>query len=159
MAGLVAGSWIFAEFSGALKKTVQKWGEMGKVLLPDLMHVASRRFRRGFGRAAHGGAVRLGKDFPTMTLLAEYRVRIALFGIRRDHSHCAGRRARVSDLQQSDGATSAQRNIRRRFLGNIARGGFAVPRPLALHRRLLLRPAKVRQAFKQSTPNRSTGKI
>ena len=38
MAGLVAGSWIFAEFSGALKKTVQKWGDMGKVLVPDLMH-------------------------------------------------------------------------------------------------------------------------
>lgn len=38
MAGLVAGSWIFAEFSGALKKTVQKWGDIGKVLVPDLLH-------------------------------------------------------------------------------------------------------------------------
>lgn len=37
MAGLVAGSWIFAEFSGALKKTVQKWGDLGKVLIPDLV--------------------------------------------------------------------------------------------------------------------------
>jgi uncharacterized protein len=37
MAGLVAGSWIFAEFSGALKETVQKWGDMGKILVPDLM--------------------------------------------------------------------------------------------------------------------------
>ena len=39
MAGLVAGSWIFAEFSAALKKTVAKWGDLGKVLLPDLLHV------------------------------------------------------------------------------------------------------------------------
>jgi len=38
MAGLVAGSWVFAEFSGALTKTVQKWGDMGKVLVPDLIH-------------------------------------------------------------------------------------------------------------------------
>jgi hypothetical protein len=38
MAGLVAGSWIFAEFSGALKQTVQQWGDRGKVLVPDLLH-------------------------------------------------------------------------------------------------------------------------
>lgn len=39
MAGLVAGSWIFAELSAGLKRTVEKWGELGKVLLPDLLHV------------------------------------------------------------------------------------------------------------------------
>ena len=39
MAGLVAGSWIFAELSAHLKKTVDKWGDLGKVLLPDLLHV------------------------------------------------------------------------------------------------------------------------
>ncbi|MBE0545103.1 MAG: YeeE/YedE family protein [Verrucomicrobia bacterium] len=39
MAGLVAGSWIFAEFSASLKKTVEKWGDLGKVLLPDLLRV------------------------------------------------------------------------------------------------------------------------
>ena len=39
MAGLVAGSWVFAEFSAPLKKTVEKWGDLGKVLLPDLLHV------------------------------------------------------------------------------------------------------------------------
>ncbi len=39
MAGLVAGSWIFAELSGWTKQTVEKWGDLGKVLLPDLMHV------------------------------------------------------------------------------------------------------------------------
>jgi hypothetical protein len=39
MAGLVAGSWIFAECSASLKKTVEKWGDLGKVLLPDLLHL------------------------------------------------------------------------------------------------------------------------
>jgi uncharacterized membrane protein YedE/YeeE len=39
MFGLVAGSWIFAEFSGRLKRTVEKWGDLGKVLLPDLLHL------------------------------------------------------------------------------------------------------------------------
>ena len=39
MAGLVAGSWIFAEFSGWTKRTIEKWGDLGKVLLPDLLHV------------------------------------------------------------------------------------------------------------------------
>lgn len=39
MAGLVAGSWIFAEVSATLKKTVEKWGNLGKVLLPDLLHI------------------------------------------------------------------------------------------------------------------------
>ena len=34
MGGLVAGSWVFAEFSGALKESVQKWGDMGKVYCP-----------------------------------------------------------------------------------------------------------------------------
>jgi len=39
MAGLVAGSWIFAEFSASLKLTLEKWGDLGKVLLPDLLHI------------------------------------------------------------------------------------------------------------------------
>jgi uncharacterized protein len=39
MTGLVAGSWIFAELSGWTKRTVEKWGDLGKVLLPDLLHI------------------------------------------------------------------------------------------------------------------------
>jgi len=39
MAGLVAGSWVFAELSGWSKRTVETWGDLGKVLLPDLLHV------------------------------------------------------------------------------------------------------------------------
>jgi hypothetical protein len=40
MAGLVAGSWVFAELSAYLKKTVDRWGALGKVLLPDLLPVS-----------------------------------------------------------------------------------------------------------------------
>ncbi len=39
MAGLVAGSWIFAELSGWTKLTIDKWGDLGKVFLPDLLHI------------------------------------------------------------------------------------------------------------------------
>ena len=38
MAGLVAGSWLYAELSGTLKETVEKWGDLGKLTLPDLLH-------------------------------------------------------------------------------------------------------------------------
>lgn len=36
MLGLVAGSYIYAVMSGWLKETAHKWGEMGKVTIPDL---------------------------------------------------------------------------------------------------------------------------
>ncbi len=39
MAGLVAGSWLYAEFSGALRKTAVNWGDLGKVTLPDLFRL------------------------------------------------------------------------------------------------------------------------
>ena len=39
MAGLVAGSYLFAEMSGWLKRTVETWGEKGKLTLPDLLHL------------------------------------------------------------------------------------------------------------------------
>jgi len=39
MAGLVAGSWIFAEMSGWSKRTVETWGDLGKVTLPDLLRL------------------------------------------------------------------------------------------------------------------------
>ena len=37
MAGLVVGSWIFAEMSGTVKKTIEKWGDLGKVTLYDVL--------------------------------------------------------------------------------------------------------------------------
>ena len=48
MAGLVAGSWIFAELSGWIKGTIEKWGDLGKVLLPDLLPVPRGVFVVGF---------------------------------------------------------------------------------------------------------------
>ena len=39
MAGLIAGSYLYAELSGWLKESVEKWGEKGKVTLPDLLHL------------------------------------------------------------------------------------------------------------------------
>ncbi len=39
MVGLVAGSWIFAELSGWSKRTIEKWGDLGKVQLSDLLPV------------------------------------------------------------------------------------------------------------------------
>lgn len=39
MAGLIAGSYLFAEMSGWLKKTVETWGEKGKLTIPDLLHL------------------------------------------------------------------------------------------------------------------------
>ncbi len=35
--GLMAGSYIFAECSGWLGKTVMKWGDRGKLMLPELV--------------------------------------------------------------------------------------------------------------------------
>jgi len=39
MVGLVAGSWLYAELSGPLKKTVEKWGDLGKLTLAEVLHV------------------------------------------------------------------------------------------------------------------------
>ena len=47
MAGLVAGSWIFAGLSGWSKRTVEKWGDFGKVLLPDLLRLPRTAFAIG----------------------------------------------------------------------------------------------------------------
>ena len=37
MAGLVAGSWVFAEMSGTLKNTVEKIGDLGKLTFFDVL--------------------------------------------------------------------------------------------------------------------------
>jgi hypothetical protein len=51
MAGLVAGSWIFAELSAWLKGTIENWGDLGKVLLPDLLHLPRIAFVIGLAVA------------------------------------------------------------------------------------------------------------
>lgn len=37
LVGLTAGSYLYAEFSETLDRTVKKWGDRDKVLLPDLL--------------------------------------------------------------------------------------------------------------------------
>lgn len=51
MVGLIAGSWLFAELSGWTKKTIEKWGELGKVQLSDLLGVPRGVFVVGFALA------------------------------------------------------------------------------------------------------------
>lgn len=44
MVGLAAGSFVFAELSGWLGRTVEKWGDRGELLLPELLHVPRYAF-------------------------------------------------------------------------------------------------------------------
>ena len=44
IAGLVAGSWAFAEVSGWCKRTINTWGNFGKVMLPDLLRLPRTAF-------------------------------------------------------------------------------------------------------------------
>lgn len=48
MAGLIAGSYLYAELSASLKNSVEKWGEKGKLILPDLLHSPRLPFAAGF---------------------------------------------------------------------------------------------------------------
>jgi len=44
MTGLMLGSFIYAEASKRLKGSVEKWGEKGKLLLPEALHVSRAVF-------------------------------------------------------------------------------------------------------------------
>lgn len=37
MLGLIAGSYLYAEFAGVLQRTIGRWGDRGKVMLPDVV--------------------------------------------------------------------------------------------------------------------------
>jgi uncharacterized protein len=39
VAGLVLGSYLYAEFSRPLKKSVEKWGDKGKLMLPEALRI------------------------------------------------------------------------------------------------------------------------
>jgi uncharacterized membrane protein YedE/YeeE len=39
IAGLMLGSYLFAELSGVFSQTINKWGDRGKLTLPELIHV------------------------------------------------------------------------------------------------------------------------
>lgn len=64
MIGLVAGSWVFAELSAWLNGTVGKWGDRGKVLLPDLLHVRRGPFIAVFVVLLIAGLFVLQRYFP-----------------------------------------------------------------------------------------------
>lgn len=51
MVGLVAGSWIFAEISGWSKRTMETWGDCGKIILPDQLGVSRSAFVIGLALA------------------------------------------------------------------------------------------------------------
>lgn len=46
--GLIAGSYGYAELSAWLKRTVGKWGDLGKLTLPDLLHLPRALFIPAF---------------------------------------------------------------------------------------------------------------
>lgn len=48
IAGMGAGSFVFAEMSGWLGQTVQRWGDRGKVSLPEVMGLPRAAFITGF---------------------------------------------------------------------------------------------------------------
>ena len=55
MLGMVAGSYAFAMASGALARTVDTWGDRGKLLLPDLVRARLAPFIVVFGLVLVGG--------------------------------------------------------------------------------------------------------
>lgn len=42
--GLLLGSYLFAEFSGVFSRTINKWGERGKLTLPEVIHMNRTSF-------------------------------------------------------------------------------------------------------------------
>lgn len=44
IAGLLAGSYLYAEFSAGLGRTLFKWGDRGKVMLPEVLRVSPALF-------------------------------------------------------------------------------------------------------------------
>jgi len=49
MGGMFVGSYVFAEFSRPLNKSVKNWMNKGKVTLPELCHLSERKFVLVFG--------------------------------------------------------------------------------------------------------------
>ena len=62
--GLIAGSYLFAELSGWLKQTVEKWGDKGKVMLPDLLHAPRLPFAIAMAVLLTAGLFFLQRAFP-----------------------------------------------------------------------------------------------
>lgn len=64
MAGLIAGSYLFAEMSAWLKRTVETWGDKGKVMLPELLHLPRLPFAYAVAVLLSVGLYFLDRAFP-----------------------------------------------------------------------------------------------
>ncbi len=64
LAGLVAGSLLYAELSGRLKKSVETWGDLGKMTIADLFHVPRLPFALATAALLTVGLVGLHRAFP-----------------------------------------------------------------------------------------------
>lgn len=64
MVGLIAGSYLFAEMSGWLKKTVETWGDKGKMTLPDLFHLPRLPFAYAAALFLAAGLFFLQREYP-----------------------------------------------------------------------------------------------
>ena len=62
--GLMAGSYLFAECSGVLKGTVEKWGDRGPLTLPEALHVPRGAFVALLALLLTAGLIALGRVFP-----------------------------------------------------------------------------------------------
>ncbi|MEY3897354.1 MAG: hypothetical protein RLZZ214_2875 [Verrucomicrobiota bacterium] len=65
IAGLIAGSYLFAEMSAWLKRTVEIWGDKGKLMLPDLLHLPRLPFAFGFAALLTAFLYFLDRAFPS----------------------------------------------------------------------------------------------
>lgn len=61
MAGLVLGSYLYAEFSKPLKSSVEKWGEKGKLMLPEVLRIPRPVFIPVFAGVLIGVLFALGR--------------------------------------------------------------------------------------------------
>lgn len=61
MAGLVVGSYVYAEVSKPLKSSVEQWGEKGKLMLPEAFRIPRPVFIPVFAGLLIGVLVALGR--------------------------------------------------------------------------------------------------
>ena len=61
VAGMLTGSYLYAEVSGLTKGTIEKWGNRGELTLPDLLSIPRKPFVAVFAVAIVAGLVALAK--------------------------------------------------------------------------------------------------
>lgn len=49
MGGMLAGSYLFAELSGTLSRSVETWMNKGEITLPQFFHISKNKFTFTFG--------------------------------------------------------------------------------------------------------------